>query len=259
MKNNYIIEITLISAQGLKKTTTFRRMRTYAVAWIDSSVKLRSCIDCVGGENPTWNDKFLFKVSSEFLYSETSGISIEIFADGIFRDTLVGTVRLLVGNLLRDGSSYIAIRVPSFSAVQVRRPSGGFQGVINIGASVLWTSDVPAMSGVSAMGFHNLFQENRIPKGVRRSHSSIGISYENRFVRGSTYSSSPSTSMASKERKRMIKEMEETKHARSSSDGAILGVGLGLSPKKAAYLHPFGLNQRFHDRKLTKVRSSLTS
>ncbi|KAG8487145.1 hypothetical protein CXB51_020796 [Gossypium anomalum] len=254
MKNNYIIEITLISAQGLKKTTTFRRMRTYAVAWIDSSVKLRSCIDCVGGENPTWNDKFLFKVSSEFLYGETSGISIEIFADGIFFDTLVGTVRLLVSNLLRDGSSYIAIRVPSFSAVQVRRPSGRFQGVINIGASVLWTSDVPAMSGVSAMGFRNLFQENCIPKGMRRSHSSIGVSYENRFVSGST-----STSMASKERKRMIKEMEKTKHARSSSDGAILGVGLGLSPKKAAYLHPFGLNQRFHDRKLTKVRSSLTS
>ncbi|KAE8679545.1 F-box/kelch-repeat protein [Hibiscus syriacus] len=113
-------------------------MKTYALAWIDSAVKLSTCIDRVGGENPTWNDKFLFRVSPEFLYSETSGISIEIFADGIFRDTLVGTVRLLVGNIIRNGSPYIPVRVPSLNAVQVRRPSGRFQGFSTLALRFFW-------------------------------------------------------------------------------------------------------------------------
>ncbi|KAK5812507.1 hypothetical protein PVK06_027939 [Gossypium arboreum] len=88
------------------------------------------------------------------------------------------------------------------------------------------------------MGFHNLFQENRIPKSVRRSDSSIGISYENQFVCGSTYSSSPLTSTGLKEWKRMIKEMEKTKHVRSSSDGAILGVETGRCLRKRLITTP---------------------
>ncbi|MBA0680175.1 hypothetical protein Goari_011887 [Gossypium aridum] len=87
------------------------------------------------------------------------------------------------------------------------------------------------MSGISAMGFHNLFQENRIPKRVRRSHSSMV--YPTRIYScGSTYSSSSSTSIGLKEWKRMIKEMEKTKHVRSSSDGVILGVGTGCCLRK---------------------------
>jgi len=44
MENYYVLEITLISAQGLKEPSSkLRRMQTYALAWIDSSVKLRTC------------------------------------------------------------------------------------------------------------------------------------------------------------------------------------------------------------------------
>ncbi|KAK8504161.1 hypothetical protein V6N13_132013 [Hibiscus sabdariffa] len=231
MDKNYILELTLISAQELKKTLKFRRMKTYALAWIDSTVKVRTCIDRVGGVNPTWNDKFLFRVSPEFLYSETSGISIEIFADGIFRDSLVGTVRLLVGNLLRIGSSYIPMRVPSFNAVQVRRPSGRFQGVLNVGASVLFGSDVPAMNNVPAINFRELIEEASRSKVVRRSQSVVGKPHGNPFLH---YDNQPYSRDPLRERHRMIREMETTKHARSSSDGVRRGNGLEISSKQVA-------------------------
>ncbi|KAK8326240.1 hypothetical protein V6Z11_A11G102600 [Gossypium hirsutum] len=83
MEKIYVLEITLISAQGLKErpgTNTSHQMKTYALAWNDSSFELRTCIDRDGNENPTWKDQFPFKVSSDFLSHETSGVSIEIFA-----------------------------------------------------------------------------------------------------------------------------------------------------------------------------------
>nr|GLL31822.1 uncharacterized protein LOC109156029 [Ipomoea trifida] len=34
-------------------------MRTYALAWVDSSAKLRTAVNRFSRENPTCNDKFL--------------------------------------------------------------------------------------------------------------------------------------------------------------------------------------------------------
>ncbi|KAK8480344.1 hypothetical protein V6N13_022026 [Hibiscus sabdariffa] len=225
-------------------------MKTYALASIDSDVKLRTSIDRVGGQNPTWNDKFLFRVSREFLYSETSGISIEIFADGIFRDTLVGTVWLLVGNLLRTGSSYIPLRIPSFSAVQVHRPSGRFQGILNVGASVLFSSDVPAMYGFSAVNFRDMIEEAPKSKMVHRSYSNLGIRIphqkQNPFI---FLDNQP------------IKE--RTKHARSSSDSVIWGTGsAGIAPKNVYRSGPrFVVNNFNYEKKPVNVhvRSKPTS
>ncbi|MBA0859812.1 hypothetical protein Goshw_011082 [Gossypium schwendimanii] len=94
-------------------------MKTYALAWNDSSFKLRTCIDRHGNENPTWNDQFVFKVSSDFLSHETSGVSIEIFAVGFFRDTMI-------------------------------------QGVLNFDMAVFDGANVPAFNAVSAISFRDL-------------------------------------------------------------------------------------------------------
>ncbi|KAM1170353.1 hypothetical protein ACFX2G_021238 [Malus domestica] len=63
-----------------------------ALAWIDSAHKIHSRVDKIGGETPTWNDRFLFKVPSAFLARETSHVSIQIYVVGCFSDHLVGTV-----------------------------------------------------------------------------------------------------------------------------------------------------------------------
>ncbi|RDX75473.1 hypothetical protein CR513_44634, partial [Mucuna pruriens] len=152
-----VLEINLISAQGLKPPSSpRRRLQTYAVTWIDPATKLRTRVDKLGGQNPTWNDKFLFRVSPEFLASETSGVGVAIYAVGTFRDHLVGTVRFLISNMVSSDAS----RTPCFSAFQIRRPSGRFHGVMNIGAMVIDGSGFPALEKISAIGFRDLMGDN---------------------------------------------------------------------------------------------------
>ncbi|KAM2647595.1 hypothetical protein TB1_000823 [Malus domestica] len=181
----HVLEINLISAQGLKPpSAALRRMQTYALAWVDSAHKIRSRVDKIGGENPTWNDRFLFKVPSAFLSSETSQVSIQIYAVGCFSDHLVGTVRLLINNFLD-----VASKVPSFTAIQIRRPSGRFQGVLNVAAMVIDGSYLaPAVSELSAIGYRDLmgkgesFRRRRRESMKSKSSDYPGDSKENSFT-----------------------------------------------------------------------------
>ncbi|KAK1275857.1 hypothetical protein QJS04_geneDACA011137 [Acorus gramineus] len=156
-----LLEINLISGQDLKPAIGLRRMQTYAVAWVDPSAKLRTRIDRTGGRNPTWNDRFIFRVPRSFLDDAGDGfgspaVSIEIYAVGCIVDSLVGAVRLLIGNhrLLSR-----LPRTPSFAAVQVRRESGRFQGVLNVAAMLL--SLAPAAAEAPAIGYRDLMGEGR--------------------------------------------------------------------------------------------------
>ncbi|RWV83438.1 hypothetical protein BHE74_00018450 [Ensete ventricosum] len=165
------LEINLISAQGLQPPGGNRRLQAYAIIWIDSYVKLRTLVDRVGGENPTWNDKFLFRVHPSFLADDSpSAYSVEIYAAGgwYLPDSLVGSVRFLVGNLrlLSRHSDR-----PVFDAVGIRRPSGRFQGVLNVGAAVL--GSVPAVAARAlairpAIGYRSLMSEGGGPKAKKR-------------------------------------------------------------------------------------------
>ncbi|KAK6142717.1 hypothetical protein DH2020_023065 [Rehmannia glutinosa] len=178
-----ILEINLISAQGLKApSANLRRMQTYAVTWISPDTKLRTRVDSLGGENPTWNDKFLFRVSNEFVYGDTSAVAVEIFAVGYIKDFLIGTIR---------------------------RPSGRFQGALNISAAVYFSSHYAILEKVSAVSFRDLMEKNeresrrlrRLSRGgSRRSQqSSGGESCDLSDGADSTTSSSSTASTALKE------------------------------------------------------------
>ncbi|KAM7260882.1 hypothetical protein ACFE04_026357 [Oxalis oulophora] len=188
-----ILEINLISAQGLKPPSkNTRKMQTYALAWIDSSTKLRTQIDRIGGDNPTWNDKFLFRVTPQFLASETSGISVEIYAVSYVRDPLIGTVRFLISNLLPSSSpssdhDHDGIMTPFFTAFQIRRPSGSFNGVLNVGAMVINNPEFDAvMSDVSAVGYRDLMGNRRRGNdGIRKVKSmDFQVFMDNNSVNG---------------------------------------------------------------------------
>ncbi|KAM0946140.1 putative C2 domain-containing protein [Dioscorea sansibarensis] len=132
------LEISLISAQGLKPSSgPLRRLHAFAIAWAHPTSKLRTLPDQSGAENPTWNERFLFKVPTSFLASDSSSaVSVEIYASGgwCLPSPLIGTVRILIGNHhLLDRSPDI----PSFAALGVRRPSGRLHGVLNFATTLL--------------------------------------------------------------------------------------------------------------------------
>ncbi|KAK4425392.1 hypothetical protein Salat_1733200 [Sesamum alatum] len=157
-----LLEINIISAQDLEPVS--KKMRTYATAWLHPNRKLSSSVDGEGNNSPTWNDKFVFKVEEEFLRRDTSAVMIEIYAKQWLRDTLVGTVRVLVGNLIptptRSHLGHLGMR---FVALQVRRPSGRPQGILNIGVAVLDSSmkSMPLyrQMSASAVGYRDLMDD----------------------------------------------------------------------------------------------------
>lgn len=97
--NFHLLEVTVISAQDLQPAG--RSMQTYAVAWIDPSSKSRTRLDAIGYTDPSWNEKFVFRVEDDVLRSDTSFVSVEIYARGsVFRsDNLLGTARALISTL----------------------------------------------------------------------------------------------------------------------------------------------------------------
>ncbi|XP_038698245.1 uncharacterized protein LOC119995861 [Tripterygium wilfordii] len=126
-----LLEINLITAQDLAPVS--KSMRTYAVVWVQPERKLTTRVDQNGHFNPTWNEKFVFRVDNGFLNDEESSIMIEIYAVAWLRDVLIGSVRVLISNLFDSdfGSN------TRFTALQVRRPSGRPQGIINMGVALL--------------------------------------------------------------------------------------------------------------------------
>lgn len=160
----YLLELNLISAQDLAPVTNKKKFRTYAVAWVNPERKLRTRIDQQGQTNPTWNDKFVFRVDDKFLNSDASAVNIEIYALGWLRDVSVGSVRILITNLIPP-----AVRPPyntssstrRFVALQIRRPSGRPQGILNMGVTLLDNTmrSMPLNTQVSAFGYNDLMED----------------------------------------------------------------------------------------------------
>lgn len=172
MEETYIqLELNLISAQDLKRMHLFgmKEMQTYCVVWTNPEKKLTTQIDRTGGANPTWNDKVIFRVEDRFMRSETSAVMVEIYCVGCLRDKLVGSVRVLLSNVLK-GYGTTDFSGMSFSAQHVRRPSGRPpQGILNLGIMILDGVDVqrmnrfnPASSG--AVDFRDLMKNPVQPR-----------------------------------------------------------------------------------------------
>ncbi|KAK9102128.1 hypothetical protein Sjap_019382 [Stephania japonica] len=166
-----LLEINIISAQDLAPIVS-RRMRSYAVAWVDPKRKLSTQVDTQNHANPTWNDKFVFRVDDNFLSDDDSAVMINIYAVRYFRDTLIGSVRVLVSNLIPPPATTTATTttIPPirnhtnlgtrFVALQIRRPSGRPQGILNIGIAVLDASmrSMP-LYNLSAVGYRDIMRE----------------------------------------------------------------------------------------------------
>ncbi|KAK7290419.1 hypothetical protein RIF29_04831 [Crotalaria pallida] len=160
-----LLELNVISAQDL--ASVGRSMRTYAVAWIDPDRKLSTRVDSDGHNNPTWNDKFVFRVEEDFFYDETSLITIDIYALHWFKDIHVGTAAVLASDLFPPPSRPLnnTYKPPSMRlmGLQVHRVSGHPKGILNVGVAVLDSTmrSMPLYThNTPAAGYHNVHDEN---------------------------------------------------------------------------------------------------
>ncbi|XWS42606.1 hypothetical protein CRYUN_Cryun16bG0028300 [Craigia yunnanensis] len=128
-----ILEINLISAEDLILVS--KNMKTYAVAWVQVDRKLATGVDQIGGTDPTWNEKFLFRVDDKFLNSEDATIVVEIYAAAWVKDALIGYANVLIKDIFHLRSVTNAKTNNSATrtvTLQIRRPSGRPQGILNM-------------------------------------------------------------------------------------------------------------------------------
>ncbi|GJN18177.1 hypothetical protein PR202_gb05311 [Eleusine coracana subsp. coracana] len=136
-----LLEVTLISAQGLKPPSGLRRrLQAYAVAWVDAEHKLQTRPDASGGLDPAWHARLLFRVHEAALADDSrAAVTVEIYAAAagswhLGGDSLVGSARFLLGD---HGLLSRPVGSPSMFAVGVRRPSGRVHGLLNLAASLV--------------------------------------------------------------------------------------------------------------------------
>lgn len=131
-----LLELRLISAQDLLAPASrnlSKNLKTYAVTWISPDRKLRTGTDQKGGNNPHWDQKFLFRVEDYQMESESASVMIEIYAVGWLKDTVVGSVSVLIRDLIPPSVR----RERRVVALQVRRQSGRPQGILSMGVALL--------------------------------------------------------------------------------------------------------------------------
>ncbi|XVF57069.1 hypothetical protein PTKIN_Ptkin06aG0174000 [Pterospermum kingtungense] len=133
-----ILEITLVSAEDLVPVS--KNMKTYAVAWVQQDRKLATGVDQTGGTEPTWNDKFVFRVDDKFLNSENATIVVEIYAAAWVKDALIGYANVHIKDIfhLRSvGNAKINNSAARTVTLQIRRPSGRPQGILNMEVALI--------------------------------------------------------------------------------------------------------------------------
>ncbi|KAI3687313.1 hypothetical protein L1987_81008 [Smallanthus sonchifolius] len=124
-----ILDITLISAKGLKKASLIGKMDVYAVAYISglgNSHELKTHVDKDGGSEPSWNYPMKFTVDEAAGLQNRLTLVVKIKHKGTFGGKEVGEVNVPIKELLegvtKEGKSEQLV------SYQVRTPSGKPKG-----------------------------------------------------------------------------------------------------------------------------------
>ncbi|KAK1284169.1 hypothetical protein QJS10_CPB21g01735 [Acorus calamus] len=136
------IEVCMISARGLHRSSSFLKPQWFAVGWIDPNNKYCSKIDNSGCLNPTWKTKFSFIVDDRISSPQGLTLTVEIYSrDPIFlREKLQGTATILLKEFLTKFAKHPEASRLEFEEVgsyQLRkRNSGKPQGFVDVSVKI---------------------------------------------------------------------------------------------------------------------------
>lgn len=135
------VEVCLISARGLRRSSSLWKLQWYAVGWIDPNSKYCTKIDTSGSTNPTWRTKFSMLIDDE-AESKWQGLAlhVEVYSrDSIFlRETLQGTAVVVLKEFLTKYMDTKANQDSNTGVEQVgsfqlrKKKSGKAQGFVDV-------------------------------------------------------------------------------------------------------------------------------
>ncbi|GLJ44918.1 hypothetical protein SUGI_0945650 [Cryptomeria japonica] len=130
------IEVTVLSARGLKRSNPLWKLQTLCVAWIDPAHKYCSKIDKLNDTHPIWNVNFSSIVDADADFSDAM-LTVEVHSrEPVFHfSKLECTASVLLKEFvaMADKAGGHSAETASF---QLRSPSGKPRGVVDVSIRV---------------------------------------------------------------------------------------------------------------------------
>lgn len=143
------VEVCLISARGLRRTSSLWKLQWFAVGWIDPKNKYCTKIDASGNANPTWKTKFAALLDdSDF---QDMALHVEVYSrEPIFlRERLEGTATVVLKEFLAKYSNSNEASRPGTEEVgsyQLRkRNSSKPQGFVDVSIHISEEREQPSL------------------------------------------------------------------------------------------------------------------
>ncbi|XP_073131191.1 uncharacterized protein [Henckelia pumila] len=159
------IEICLISARGLRRTSSLWKLQWFAVGWIDPDNKYCTNIDVSGTGNPVWKTKFSAAIDHS---KDESGfqdlvLHVEVRSrEPVFlRETLQGTATVAMKEFLEKynggESDEISKPVEEIGSFQLRkRNSNKCRGFVDVSIRVSEEREEHAAASSTSGGYQDL-------------------------------------------------------------------------------------------------------
>ncbi|XP_077251872.1 protein SRC2 homolog [Tasmannia lanceolata] len=121
------LELTIISAEGLKGMRFLGKMKTWAVAWIEPRLKKSTKTLKDSGTNPTWNQTLSFPLSPQTLQNPNSCITLQVLSSSspiLSHTKVVGSAIMALPGIGSGTTETVTL--------QLWRPSGRALGLIKV-------------------------------------------------------------------------------------------------------------------------------
>ncbi|XP_030929296.1 actin cytoskeleton-regulatory complex protein PAN1 [Quercus robur] len=156
----YWVEVCLISARGLRRSSSLWKLQWFAVGWIDPNNKYCTKIDASGNANPVWKTKFAVLVDDSQSQSQPT-LHVEVYSrEPIFlRERLQGTASVVLKEFLAkqaknninrgEGSTSMSVTVEQeeVGSYQLRKKNSSKpQGFVDISIRISEEREEPSSS-----------------------------------------------------------------------------------------------------------------
>ncbi|KAG0560375.1 hypothetical protein KC19_10G176200 [Ceratodon purpureus] len=136
MKEARKLDVVLHSATGLKSAS---KMSVHVVAWIEPSVRVPSPVTKAHGTHPVFDTTISMVIDDKTL-GRGMHLNVELLGQGLVSTRRIGFVRILLSDILQEGSNGAAVHM-EFHAHPVTRRSGRQKGFLSFDIYLHATSD----------------------------------------------------------------------------------------------------------------------
>lgn len=188
------VEICLISARGLTRTSSLWKLQWFAVGWIDPNNKYCTNIDASGNANPKWKTKFSALVDNSDSKFDDLALNVEVYSrDPVFlKERLQGTAIVGLKEFLdkHKNNSEESRHVEEVGSFQLRKKNSNKpQGFVDVSVKISQETDEGNSYEGDEVGIKLKIRDHgvNLPSQVGHSENHLQTNYPTMLPPGPSY------------------------------------------------------------------------